>query len=116
MKPLKDWTLKEVQEHCKNFFNDNADEEAHCIGCKLQKICWEMAACNPCNWNLKPPTYKEEIEWHSYPEEEPSFKGSVLVRFKDGYVAALYSDSLNATDAEVIEWAEMPKGHNKEIE
>lgn len=36
-----------------------------------------------------------------------------LVRFKDGYVTTLYSDSLNATDAEVIEWAEIPKGHKE---
>ena len=61
-KPLSDWTLGEVKEHCK----EQRDTPARCTGCKMQKYCDQYFgrqgdAAAPKYWDLtEPPRWTEQ--------------------------------------------------------
>lgn len=61
-KPLSDWTLGEVKEHCK----EQRDTPARCTGCKMQKYCDQYFgrqgdAAAPKYWDLTdPPRWTEQ--------------------------------------------------------
>lgn len=62
-KPLSDWTLGEVKEHCK----EQRDTPARCTGCKMQKYCDQYFgrqgdAAAPKYWDLTEPTRWTEQE------------------------------------------------------
>lgn len=61
-KPLSDWTLGEVKEHCK----EQRDTPARCTGCEMQKYCDQYFgrqgdAAAPKYWDLtEPPRWTEQ--------------------------------------------------------
>jgi len=68
-------------------------------------------------------TQKETITWHKYPEEKPTVNGRYIICAKncDAPIVAWwvwfdfynYGDLNSAKYAEVIAWAELPKGWQK---
>lgn len=112
MKPIREWTLQEVKDYC-------SDKNNKCEECVLKYACDDFSSDAPSGWTLTPSTYKEEIEWHSYPEEEPPItQKNYLVQTKHGSVMAIWLyDKIPLSDifipeAQPVRWAEMPKGRS----
>ena len=92
-KPLSDWTLGEVKEHCK----EQRDTPARCTGCKMQKYCDQYFgrqgdAAAPKYWDLTdPPRWTEqEVEdaktlCRMWPGGKIEFK-----RYEDGRCAMVH--------------------------
>lgn len=92
-KPLSDWTLGEVKEHCK----EQRDTPARCTGCKMQKYCDQYFgrqgdAAAPKYWDLsdKPRWTEQEVEdaktlCRMWPGGKIEFK-----RYEDGRCAMVH--------------------------
>ena len=93
-KPLSDWTLGEVKEHCK----EQRDTPARCTGCKMQKYCDQYFgrqgdAAAPKYWDLTEPP-----RWTEQEVEDAAHLKKILDSRKIGYLTREWGGELRFCD------------------